>query len=99
MSRTVFVLKSYSLEAVEQDYQPGIQEKPNLKYKKANSLFIENNNTISELKSTKKAIIALFGKSNQKTIKSFFKKNKISIRDSNDLKLLFDNFKDILPVN
>jgi len=93
------ILKSYSLEAVEQDYQPGIQEKPNLKYKKANSLFIENNNTISELKSTKKAIIALFGKSNQKTIKSFFKKNKISIRDSNDLKLLFDNFKDILAVN
>ena len=41
----------------------------------------------------------MFGKSNSKTIKTFIKKNKISIRDSKELKLLFDNFKDILPTN
>ena len=53
------------------------------------------NGKISQIKSNKKAIIALFKKSNQKEVKAFIKSNKISIRDSKDLKLLFDNFKDI----
>jgi hypothetical protein len=93
------ILKSYSLEANEQDYQPGIQQKPNLIYKKVSRIFIESNNKISEIKASKKAIIAMFGNSNEKKIKSFIKKNKISIRDSKMLKLLFDSFKDILPTN
>jgi len=90
------ILKSFSLEAIEPDYQPGIQDKPNLKYKKSNSLFIESNNKLSQIKVSKKAIIALFGKSNSKLVKGFMKKNKISIRDNKDLKLLFDNYQDII---
>ena len=90
------ILKSFSLEAIEQDYQPGIQDKPNLRYKKANSLFIVVNNKLSQIKLSKKAIIALFGKSNSKLVKTFMKKNKISIRDNKDLKLLFDNHQDII---
>jgi len=93
------ILKSYSLEAKEQEYKAGIQPKPNLRYKKINSLFLKSNNKISQIKISKKSIIAMFGKSNSKTIKTFIKKNKISIRDSKELKLLFDNFKDILPTN
>ena len=90
------ILKSFSLEAIEPDYQPGIQDKPNLRYKKANSLFIVVNNKLSQIKLSKKAIIALFGKSNSKLVKTFMKKNKISIRDNKDLKLLFDNHQDII---
>ena len=90
------ILKSFSLEAIEQDYQPGIQDKPNLRYKKVNSLYIVVNNKLSQIKLSKKAIIALFGKSNSKLVKTFIKKNKISIRDNKDLKLLFDNHQDII---
>ena len=57
------------------------------------------NNKISQLKSTKKAIIALFSKSVQKKVKSFIKSNKINVRDSKDLKLLFDKFKDQFVLN
>jgi hypothetical protein len=57
------------------------------------------NGKISQIKSKKKAIIALFKKSNQKQVKSYMKSNKISIRDSKDLKLLFDNFKDVFNIN
>ena len=51
------------------------------------------NTKISQIKSNKKAIIALFSKSAQKKVKSFIKSNKINIRDSKDIKLLFDKFK------
>ncbi|MGY8946005.1 MAG: hypothetical protein ACKVJS_03000 [Flavobacteriales bacterium] len=93
------ILKSYNLVAIEPDYQPGIQDKPNLRYKKVNNLFIENNGKLSQIKGAKNAIVALFGKNNTKAVKTFIKKNKISVRDTNDLKLLFDNYKDILPTN
>ena len=88
------VLKSHLIEAIEPKYQPGIEDKPNLRYRKANMLHLLINNKISQVKSSKKSIIALFNKSEQKKVKSFMKSNKISIRDSKDLKLLFDKFKD-----
>lgn len=88
------VLKSHLIEAIEPKYQPGIEDKPNLRYRKANMLHLVINNKISQVKSSKKSIIALFNKSEQKKVKSFMKSNKISIRDSKDLKLLFDKFKD-----
>ena len=89
------ILKSHFIEAIQPKYQPGIEDKPNLRYRKANMLQVLINGKISQIKSNKKAIIALFKKSNQKEVKAFIKSNKISIRDSKDLKLLFDNFKDI----
>ncbi len=88
------VLKSHLIEAIEPKYQPGIEDKPNLRFRKANMLHLVINNKISQVKSSKKSIIALFNKSEQKKVKSFIKSNKISVRDSKDLKLLFDKFKD-----
>ena len=88
------VLKSHLIEAIEPKYQPGIEDKPNLRFRKANMLHLVINNKISQVKSSKKSIISLFNKSEQKKVKSFIKSNKISVRDSKDLKLLFDKFKD-----
>lgn len=93
------ILKSHFVEAIQPKYQPGIEDKPNLRYRKANMLNVVVNNKISQLKSTKKAIIALFSKSVQKKVKSFIKSNKINVRDSKDLKLLFDKFKDQFVLN
>ena len=87
------ILKSHYIEAIEPNYQPGIEEKPNLRYRKANMFNLIIENKISQIKMTKKAIIALFEKSIQKQVKSFMKSNKISIRNNNDLELLFTKFK------
>ena len=70
-----------------------IEEKPNLRYRKANMFNLVIGNKISQIKMTKKAVIALFEKSSQKQVKSFMKSNKISIRNNKDLELLFTNFK------
>ena len=93
------ILKSHFVEAIQPKYQPGIEDKPNLRYRKANMLNILINNKISQIKSNKKAIITLFSKSVQKKVKSFMKSNKINIRDSKDLKVLFDKFKDEIILN
>ena len=93
------ILKSHFVEAIQPKYQPGIEDKPNLRYRKANMLNVVINNKISQIKSNKKAIIALFSKSVQKKVKSFIKSNKINIRDSKDLKVLFDKFKDQFILN
>jgi hypothetical protein len=93
------ILKSHFVEAIQPKYQPGIEDKPNLRYRKANMLNVVINNKISQIKSNKKAIIALFSKSVQKKVKSFIKSNKINIRDSKDLNVLFDKFKDQFILN
>ena len=93
------ILKSHFVEAIQPKYQPGIEDKPNLRYRKANMLNIVVNNKINQIKTNKKSIIALFNKSEQKKVKSFMKSNKISIRDSKDMKLLFDKFKDEIILN
>jgi len=87
------ILKSHYVEAIEPKYQPGIEDKPNLRYRKANMLNLLVNNKINQIKTNKKAIITLFKKSKHKEIKSFMKINKISIRDKNDLDKLFTFFK------
>jgi len=90
------ILKSHYVEAIEPVYQPGIEDKPNLRYRKANMLNLVVNNKINKIKTNKKAIITLFKKSKHKEIKSFMKTNKISIRDKNDLNKLFTFFKKYL---
>ena len=90
------ILKSHYVEAIEPVYQPGIEDKPNLRYRKANMLNLLVNNKINQIKTNKKAIITLFKKSKHKEIKSFMKTNKISIRDKNDLNKLFTFFKKYL---
>ena len=86
-------MKSHFIEAIEPKYQPGIEEKPNLRYRKANMLNLVVNSKINQIKTNKKAIISLFKKSKHKEIKSFMKTEKISIRDKNDLDKLFTFFK------
>lgn len=87
------ILKSHFVEAIEPKYQPGIEDKPNLRYRKANMLNLLVNSKINQIKTNKKAIISLFKKSKHKEIKSFMKTEKISIRDKNDLDKLFTFFK------
>ena len=74
------ILKSHFVEAIQPKYQPGIEDKPNLRYRKANMLQVLINGKISQIKSNKKAITALFKKSNQKQVKSYMKSNKIRWR-------------------
>jgi hypothetical protein len=93
------ILKLHYVEAIEPNYQPGIEEKPNLRYRKANMFNLIIGNKISQIKMTKKAVLALFEKSSQKQVKSFMKSNKISIRNNNDLELLFTNFKNQIIIN
>ena len=95
-TKSFSIIKSILLIAVEPDYQPGIQDKPNLRYKKADVLYIQIGDKKSAIKVNKKYIYRLFVDSKQGEIKKFFKANKISIRDDADLKLLFDAFQDNL---
>ena len=90
------IIKSIVLIAVEPDYQVGIQDKPNLRYKNANKLYIQIGAKKTLIKVNKKYISQLFEDSKQGEIKKFFKSKKISIRDDADLKLLFDSFQDNL---
>ena len=90
------IIKSIVLIAVEPDYQVGIQDKPNLRYKNANKLYIQIGAKKTLIKVNKKYISQLFKDSKQGEIKKFFKSKKISIRDDADLKLLFDAFQDNL---
>jgi len=90
------IIKSIVLIAVEPDYQVGIQDKPNLRYKNANKLYIQIGAKKTLIKVNKKYISRLFEDSQQGEIKKFFKAKKISIRDDADLKLLFDAFQDNL---
>ena len=90
------IIKAVLLEAVEPDYQVGIQDKPNLRYKKADKLYIQSGDKKKLIKVNKKYISKLFEDSKQGEIKKFLKAKKISIRDDADLKLLFDAFQDNL---
>ena len=73
------ILKSHFVEAIQPKYQPGIEDKPNLRYRKANMLNVVVNNKISQLKSTKKAIIALFSKSVQKKVNLLLSQIKLML--------------------
>ena len=80
------------LEAYTPDYQPGFQEKPNLTFRTKNILFIYSSDKLVKFQRNKKSLLDLFSKSKSKEIKSFFKKNKFSPRDNNDLSKLFIEF-------
>lgn len=90
------ILKSHFLETIEPKYQPGIEEKPNLRYRKSSILNLLANGNINQIKSNKKAVISLFKKSKHQEIKSYIKTNNISIRENNDIHKLFTFFKNDL---
>jgi len=74
---------------------PGIEDKPNLRYRRDDQMFTLKDGKLRKFKLNKKTIISLF-KNKESEVKKYFKSNKISIRDDEDLKLVFDNFKNDL---
>ena len=91
---TFSIIKSIKLIAVEQEYQPGIQDVPNLIYRKNDELFLKYKSNKKLIKRNRKSFVAMFSPNKQGEIKKFIKKNKISVRDDKEIKLLFDTYKD-----
>tara|TARA_Y100000741_G_C18220591_1_gene545661 strand:+ start:732 stop:1403 length:672 start_codon:yes stop_codon:yes gene_type:complete len=89
------VLKFISVVLVKPDYVPGIEDKPNLRYRRDDQMFILKDDKLRKFKLNKKVVISLF-KNNDGEIKKFIKNNKISLRDDAELKKLFDTFKNNL---
>ncbi len=86
------------LEAYIPEYQPGIQEKPDPRYRRNNSVFLFYNNRFTYIERIKNFLISMFNKSKSKEINTFYKKNKISPRDNEELKDLFITFFDFLSL-
>ena len=84
------------LEAYTPDYQPGIQEKPDPRFRRNNSLFLFYKDRFTYIERRKTFLISMFQKSKTKDINNFYKKNKISPRDDNELKMLFVEFVEYL---
>ena len=84
------------LEAYIPDYQPGIQEKPDPRYRKNNSVFLYYNERFTYIERRKNFLISMFSNAKSKEINNFYKKNKISPRDDNELKMLFVEFFEFL---
>ena len=84
------------LEAYTPDYQPGIQEKPDPRFRRNNSLFLYYNERFTYIERRKTFLISMFQNSISKQINTFYKKNKISPRDDNELKMLFVEFFEFL---
>ena len=80
------------LEAYIPEYQPGIQEKPDPRYRRNNSVFLYYKDRFTYIERRKNFLISIFHKSKSKEINSFYKKNKISPRDDEELKDLFVEF-------
>jgi len=86
------------LEAYIPEYQPGIQEKPDPRYRRNNSVFLYYNKRFTYIERRKNFLISMFDKSKSKEINTFYKKNKISPRDDSELKDLFVAFFDFLSL-
>ena len=84
------------LEAYIPDYQPGIQEKPDPRFRRNNSLFLYYKERFTYIERRKTFLISMFKNSKTKDINTFYKKNKISPRDDNELKMLFVEFFEYL---
>jgi len=80
------------LETYMPDYTPGIQVKPDPTYRKSNEIMLLNKNRFFKIQRNKKFIINMFSSSKSKEINTFFKKNKISPRDDDELSILFLEF-------
>ena len=84
------------LEAYTPDYQPGIQEKPDPRFRRNNSLFLYYKDRFTYIERRKTFLISMFQNSISKEINTFYKKNKISPRDDSELKMLFVEFFEFL---
>ena len=97
-NRDFSLLADTFLEAYIPEYQPGIQEKPDPRYRRNNSVFLYYKNRFTYIERRKNFLISMFDKSKTKEINSFYKKNKISPRDDNELKTLFIEFFEFLSL-
>tara|TARA_B100000963_G_scaffold173109_1_gene150566 strand:- start:1346 stop:2041 length:696 start_codon:yes stop_codon:yes gene_type:complete len=80
------------LEIYFPEYTPGIQDKPDPKYRKKNSVFLYYKDRFNYVERRKSFLISMFDKNIAKEVNSFMKKNKISPRDNDELKSLFIEF-------
>ena len=80
------------LEIYFPEYTPGIQDKPDPKYRKKNSVFLYYKDRFNYVERRKSFLISMFNKNMAKEINTFMKKNKISPRDNDELKSLFAEF-------
>ena len=80
------------LEIYFPEYTPGIQDRPDPKYRKKNSVFLYYKDRFNYVERRKSFLISMFNKNMAKEINSFMKKNKISPRDNDELKSLFIEF-------
>jgi len=84
------------LEIYFPDYTPGIQDKPDPKYRKKNSVFLYYKDRFNYVERRKSFLISMFNKNMAKEINTFMKKNKLSPRDNDELKSLFNEFHSFL---
>ena len=84
------------LEIYFPEYTPGIQDKPDPKYRKKNSVFLFYKDRFNYVERRKSFLISMFNKSMAKEINTFMKKNKLSPRDNDELKSLFIEFHSFL---
>ena len=84
------------LETFEPSYTPGIQEKPELTYRRKNSILLYVDNKFKKIERRKKFILSMFSSTKSKEINSFMKKNKISPSNNKDLSILFLEFYEYL---
>ncbi len=84
------------LEIYFPEYTPGIQDKPDPKYRKKNSVLLYYKDRFNYVERRKSFLISMFDKNMAKEINSFMKKNKISPRDNDELKSLFNEFHPFL---
>ena len=84
------------LEIYFPEYTPGIQDKPDPKYRKKNSVFLFYKDRFNYVERRKSFLISMFNKSMAKEINTFMKKNKLSPRDNDELKSLFNEFHSFL---
>ena len=80
------------LEIYFPEYTPGIQDKPDPKYRKKNSVLLYYKDRFNYVERRKSFLISMFNKNVAKQINTFMKKNKISPRDNDELKSLFNEF-------
>ena len=92
------ILADTFLEAYIPEYQPGIQEKPDPRFRRNNTVFLYYKERFTYIERRKNFLISMFDKSKTKEINNFYKKNKISPRDDNELKILFIEFFEFLSL-
>ena len=80
------------LEIYYPEYTPGIQDKPDPQYRKKNSVFLYYKERFNYVERRKSFLISMFNKNMAKEINTFIKKNKISPRDNDELKSVFNKF-------